>query len=360
MEDIFGQAIWVAALFAFGGLILIVYLAIYKIGAVFLGRPVDVDYVYFLVGAFVGMLFLPSSDHPTAGSRVLLVVALAAGAFSGGLIGLGIQLYSSRKSSSKSTSTHSEKTATEHHSGLRAGNGALSYLVTKYSPMDAKLQNLADSLPKIADELYRDAEDAARTLLRCHTPNALVRVARGIAAAIFGMSSKERALANSIFDLQLTVCFKELMTYVGDNDIASLLVDALLYQATGFEASSCNEEDLLLRGTHNMRGIHKYHVARKSRQDMADVEAWEFGKEFSAIVSGRPWDGATIVSVAPFSLGTRVQARWVMRYLLYGTPPTEEDEQALTAVLKEQEKTLQDMTDKLTRLREGKSEASSR
>jgi hypothetical protein len=233
----------------------------------------------------------------------------------------------------------------QHNSELRAGNRAISYLLSHYSPMDANLQALSDSLPNLSARLYHDAHEAARTLLRSHTPNPLMRFARGIVAGVSGASAKETALANSIFDLQLTVFFTEVKLHLGDNDIASVLVDALLYQATGLEAGSPTEEELLFAGTHNTRGIHKYQLAHKSKPHIGDIEAWTFGKEFSAIVSGSPMDIAYIVSVAPFSLIARVRARWRIRYLLYGTPPTKEEEHALEAALKQQEKNMQEIVD---------------
>jgi len=236
-------------------------------------------------------------------------------------------------------------TMSEHQdSGLRAGNRALTYLVSHY-PQEAKLQTLIDSLPKFAGELYGEAREAARSLLRSHTPNPLTRIAGGIAAAFSGASAKKTALANCIFDLQLTVFFTELTKHLGDSDVASVLVDALLYQATGFEAGSPAEEQLLFAGTHDTRGIHKFQIAHKSKPHIGDIEAWTFGKEFSAIVSGSPMDIAYIVSVSPFSLVARVRARWRIRYLLYGAHPTKEDEQALAAALKKQEKSLQEMID---------------
>jgi hypothetical protein len=233
----------------------------------------------------------------------------------------------------------------DHNSAFREANKALSYLLAHYSPMDPKLQAITDSLPRFADGLYREAQDAARTLLRSNTQNPLLRAVRGISAAITGASAKETALANSIFDLQLTVSFTELKEHLGDNDIASVLVDALLYQATGLEAGSPTEEELLFAGTQNTRGIHKFQVARKSKPLIGDVEAWTFGKEYSAIISGSPLDIAYIVSVSAFSLVARVRARWHIRYLLYRTSPTKEDKQALEAALKKQEKSMQEMID---------------
>jgi hypothetical protein len=161
-------------------------------------------------------------------------------------------------------------------SGLRAGNRALNYLVSHY-PRGAKLQTVIDSLPKFADELYGDAREAACGLLRSHTPNPLARIARGIVAAVSGGGTKETALANCVFDLQLTAFFSEFTKYFGDNDVASVVVDALLYQATGFDAGSLTEEQLLFAGTHEVRGIHKFQVARKSKPHIGDIEAWTFG-----------------------------------------------------------------------------------
>ncbi len=230
----------------------------------------------------------------------------------------------------------------------------MNYLVAHF-PQDAKLQTVVDSLPKFAGELYADAQEAARTLLRSHTPNPLTRIVRGIVAAVSGASAKQTALANCIFDLQLTVFFSEFSKHFGNNDVASVLVDALLYQATGFEAASPTEEQLLFAGTHDVRGIHKFQVARKSKPHIGDIEAWTFGKEFSAIVSGSPMDIAYIVSASPFSLVARVRARWHIRNLLYGTLPTKEDEQALEAALKKQEKSLQEMIDGFPKTKDAES-----
>jgi hypothetical protein len=80
---------------------------------------------------------------------------------------------------------------------------------------------------------------------------------------------------------------------------------------------------------------------------IGDIEAWTFGKEFGAIVYGNPKGIAYILSVSPFSLVARVRARWHIRYLLYGTPPTRQDGEALEVVLKKQEEDLQKMIDSL-------------
>jgi hypothetical protein len=240
---------------------------------------------------------------------------------------------------------------TKQSSGLRTGNKALDYLLSQY-PQDAKLLAVLDLLAKLGADLYHDAREAARTLLRTQTPNRLTRLAGGIASALSGPSAKETTLTNCIFDLQLTVFFSETKKYFGDNAIASVLVDALLYQATGFEANSPTETQLLVAGTHNIRGIHKFQVARKSNKSkphIGDTDAWSFGKEFSAILTGNPDDIAYIVSCFSFSLIARVQARWDVRYLLYGTLPTKEEQQGLKVSLKKQEEELQKIVDEFSR-----------
>ena len=215
---------------------------------------------------------------------------------------------------------------------LRAGNTALSYLDILY-PRDAKVQTVINLLPKLSGELYNDAQEAARLLLHSHAPNLLARIGEGIAAAVSGASTKETALANSVFDLQLTVVFSEFADHFGDTDVAWLLVDALLYQATGFEADSPTNEQLLYAGTHDTRGAQKFCIARKIKPHLEDVEGWIFGKEFSAIVTGSPLDLAYITSVAPSSVEMRVHARWIIRYVLHGTLPTEKDHQVLKSLL---------------------------
>jgi hypothetical protein len=228
-----------------------------------------------------------------------------------------------------------------HDSELRAGNRALNYLVAHYSPMDAKLQSLTVLLPKFSSVLYHNALEGAQTLLRNHTANPLIRFARGIAGAVSGATTKETELANCIFDLQLTVFFTELTKYLNNNEVASILGDALLYQATGCEASSPTEDELVFAGTQNRRGIQKFQDARKSMPDIPAIEAWIFGKEYSVIISGAPARATQVMSVGPFSLGVRVRARWHIRRLIYGTPPTKDDEQALVRDIKQQEAIVQ-------------------
>jgi hypothetical protein len=211
---------------------------------------------------------------------------------------------------------------------LRPGSAALSHLVAHYSP-DAKLQKVIDSLPSFGVELYSEVQQEARKILSVDHGNQIARIAKRVAVPVSGASAKETTLANSLFDLELAVFFREVTKYIGDNAIASLLTDALLYQATGVEPASATEEEVLDSGTHNVRGIQKFQVARKLMPHIADIEGWTFGKEYSAIISGRPKDFANAIEGAFFSLSRRVQARVHVRYLLYGTLPTKTEQQAM-------------------------------
>jgi hypothetical protein len=243
-------------------------------------------------------------------------------------------------------------------SRLRTQNRALDCFIFLYSPMDPKLQAFIDALPKNVYELYRSAEDEARYLLhekryllRLCTPNLVKRLARAIAAAVSGGSSKQRLLADCIFDLHLTVFFTVFMEHLGDAAGASALVDALLYQVHGSAKASLTEEEAVSdAATQNVRGIHKFQVARKTLAHLGDVEGWIFGREFSGIISGDPRDILPIASVHTSSLYTRARARLHIRYLLYGVPPSEEDKQALEAILRSGEKRAQDMMDRIGKI----------
>jgi hypothetical protein len=243
-----------------------------------------------------------------------------------------------------------------HISRLRTQNRALDYFVSHHSPLDPKLQTFIDSFPKFADDLYCSAEDEARYLLRekryllrlC-TPNPLKRLARGIAAAVSGRKSKQRLLADCIFDLHLTAFFTVFMEHLGVADGASALVDALLYQASGSEPASPTEDEQAVSDatTENVRGVHKFVVARKTLAHLGDVEGWIFGREFSAIISGDPRDFLPASSVHTSSIYTRARARWHIRYLLFDVLPTDEEKQALQTLLKNVAEKNKDMIDRL-------------
>lgn len=223
---------------------------------------------------------------------------------------------------------------TEHSQELRPGNEALEYLLCHYQPTDPKLRSLIDLLPKLAHSLYCDAQEAARDLLRRHAPNPVVRAARAVATLVSrSPSAEENALADSIFDLELAAVFGDLSKEIGDNESASVLVDALLYQATGCEPRAPTLDELHDVGTQDARGIHKFQLAHKEFPHIKDIEGWVFGKEFSAIL-GSQTNLLDITAGSFSSLSIRVRARWHTRYLLHGTLPTKEEMDTSLAILR--------------------------
>jgi hypothetical protein len=203
---------------------------------------------------------------------------------------------------------------------LRSGNKALDYIVSNYSDRGEKTQHLVKCLPRLAAVLSGEAQTTAETLLKSND----------LWERISGMfSNKRETLAECVFDLMLIPCFEEIVGYCGDNELASVFVDALLYQAAGHEPELPTETQILSKGTHHAHGIAKYKVARDYIKNIPDLAGWLFGKEYAAIVGGRATDVAHILSIEPLTLLFRQHARWSVRYFLYGTLPSEDETKKL-------------------------------
>jgi hypothetical protein len=232
---------------------------------------------------------------------------------------------------------------------LRPKNRALEYLVQHYQTTEPRLRLVVAALPQLASSLYAEAEESAKNLLMSENENPL---AKSIAKLFgHGKSSKQTLLANCVLDLQLSSCFGEFSKYFENHEIASLVIDALLYQATGSEATSPTDDEILL-GTQNARGIHKFQLARRKMPHMASIESWMFGKEYGAIKFDNPIEIGNILSVSSFAFATRVQAFWRARELLYDVAPTEGDRQKLREDLAENDKNLIQMMETFSRPQE--------
>ena len=119
---------------------------------------------------------------------------------------------------------------------IRPGNRAFEYLLNHYQPLDAKITPLVNVLPVLGDELYGYAQTGAELLPRTVRTNLLARLFTTFTKTSY--SNQKDLLALCIFDLQLCIYFDAVFSYCGDKQLASLLADSLLYQATGYEASS--------------------------------------------------------------------------------------------------------------------------
>lgn len=214
---------------------------------------------------------------------------------------------------------------------VRDGNEALDDLLANYQPMSAEVKFLVDSLPEFAERLFDLARGAAKNLHASLAPNAFSRTLRARSSIYARPRSKQGLLALSIFDLMLVTYFEEILIYCGDKEISSLLVEALLYEATGFETSAPRDDDILLSETHETRGIYKYLLERQKKKHITDTAGWLFGKEVAAIERRRSI--GTIVAVSPFSHSIRRQAQWMIRFLLHGIEPSAEEREALDKMI---------------------------
>jgi hypothetical protein len=207
---------------------------------------------------------------------------------------------------------------------LRPGNKALDYIVNNYSDRGEKFEYLVRYLPDFAALLSSEAKKTAEALSQRDNSGETID-------QIF--SGKSGALADCVLDLMLVPCFGEIAGYCGENELASAFVDALLYQATGHEPGLPTESEVRDEGTHRTHGIAKYQIARRYISSVADLEGWIFGKEYAAIVENDAKDLARIMAVAPLTLAYRQCARWSVRYFLYGTLPSEDEQQKLNSAV---------------------------
>jgi hypothetical protein len=217
---------------------------------------------------------------------------------------------------------------------IRDGNRALQQLLSR--GLGPEAQVVIEKLPELAHSLFFCARRLAANLLKEQLDPGS-RFTRLTKSLVTGHGTARTHLATCIFDLELTAVFNRLIEDLGDNTVASLFVDALLYQATGHEASLSPEDAPIFNGnTHEIRGIHKYQVAAKKFAHIGDSDAWAFGKEFSSIASDNPANIYYIVEAVPYSILARARAKWIYNSVVHGVKHTEEEEHALQHSIKEQ------------------------
>jgi hypothetical protein len=222
-------------------------------------------------------------------------------------------------------------------------NKALEYLHEHYRPFDAKLGKLVVDQLFLGNQLYAYAVEQGKNLDKALQTNLLLRTLNSLGNIFL---NKRELVALCIFDLELSIYFNEVLSYYGDKEIASLLVDSLLYQATTYEASSPSQSDIIYKGTQNARGIHKYSLSKKQFQNIGDIEAWVFGKEIASIY-GRNKDISIILGVTPISFIVRSFAKDACAFSIYGVLPTEAEQNAFLDRLKELNRHLIELIDKI-------------
>ena len=227
---------------------------------------------------------------------------------------------------------------------IRSGSRALEYLFDHYQPFDDKLTHLVKSLPAIGNELYGYAQKESQGLSLAFRANHFARLFTALTKT---SSNRKETLMLCIFDLELCTYFETVLSYCSDKQLASLFVDSLLFQTTGYEASSPTESEIWDKVTHNARGIQKYLLARQQFKNIGDIQAWVFGKEVAAI-HGNPKDIAIILGVSAFSLATRIFAKNACTFSLHGSLPTEAEQKAFEASLEEMNKKLMEMINNIS------------
>jgi hypothetical protein len=212
---------------------------------------------------------------------------------------------------------------------LRDGNRALNYLLEKHRSQGQKLNFLIDNLSTIGAVLYALSEN--------------------FASIVPSLDEKpidpqtRRQIALSAFDLTLVTYFNEIFPFLDkQNEVASVLTDALLYQVTGYEATSPTEQDVIDDRTHKFRGIHKFLMEKKMLDKpgaVKDTDAWLLGKEVSCALLGHP-DISMVMTLPTPSMMLRYDAKGLIREVLYDEVPRRFQRRRLQARLLKQDKKL--------------------
>jgi len=203
---------------------------------------------------------------------------------------------------------------------LRPGNSARNYLLAHWVRSEigdahttsVKLSHLVDSIPRLA-AILRDASiDVAETIY----------YGQSRASRVLGrLTGRYRLLADCVLDFMLVPCF-HVVRECTESELASVYIDAVLYQATGSETEVPTEYQVRDEGTHKVRGVAKYAVRTQySTVDYGD--SWMFGKEVSTILTGSAKDTAYITMNYPISIHIVAVGKWAANYAIHGTLPTE-------------------------------------
>jgi hypothetical protein len=229
---------------------------------------------------------------------------------------------------------------------LRPGNSARNYLLAHWVRSEivdthttsVKLSHLVDSIPKLAAILRDASTDEAETIYHGQSP----------ASRVFGrLTGRYRLLADCVLDLMLVSCF-HVVRECTESELASVYIDAVLYQATGSEAEVPTEHQVRDEGTHKVRGVAKYAVRTQySTVDYGDSRM--FGKEVSAILTGSANNIAYITMVSPISIHIVAVGKWAANYAIHGTLPTEAEKSEANSLYDESMRSLSKMISSMTK-----------
>jgi hypothetical protein len=123
--------------------------------------------------------------------------------------------------------------------------------------------------------------------------------------------------------------------------------------AIGFQSGETpggipTEDECKFLGTHKSRGIGKCAHAHRF-YSTPNPQAWLFGKEYAAVVSGEPCDFAYVASVRSYAAHLLASGKWATRYALTGEAPTREEIDAVAAIVTRAEADLRALVDGFAR-----------
>jgi len=145
-----------------------------------------------------------------------------------------------------------------------------------------------------------------------HSPR-MVKAIPDLARSLLTRAREEAAGLNGavgwysdcVLDLELTGAFHRALAFCHDAALASLFVDALLFDATGHQPTVPEDIDVMAWLTHLYRGVGKYVIARSTLAlPPSELPLWVFGAEYAAAV-GCPLDPIRILEVRPAALQIR-------------------------------------------------------
>jgi hypothetical protein len=108
-----------------------------------------------------------------------------------------------------------------------------------------------------------------------------------------------------VLDLELTGAFQRALAFCKDAALASLFVDALLFEATGNQSTVPEDLDVMASLTHLYRGVGKYVIAKSTLAlPPSELPLWVFGTEYAAAM-GCPLNPIRVLEVRPAALQIR-------------------------------------------------------
>jgi hypothetical protein len=181
-------------------------------------------------------------------------------------------------------------------------------------------QKVSSSGPSSGSKAFGTSQKQSNTALRLlredqtyeHTPR-LVKAIPDLARLLWTRARGEATnpdgaagwYSDCVFDLELTGAFHRALAFCHDAALASLFVDALLFEATGHQPTVPEDIDVMASLTYLYRGLGKYVIAKSTLAlPPSELPLWVFGAEYAAAISC-PLNPVRVLEVRPAALQIR-------------------------------------------------------